>query len=206
MLKTTLSIILITIVAVTASADIPDLEESTAEFYTYLGPYSLVLFVVPGGDGSNFQYASDGTSFQDGRIAVTLRTADGVPIANYPFEDIWLDTVDDGLVACNIWMFPDSNTDVNGMTLFSEPLNASGTSQGGTIVKISGDPLGEVIALHYNSPDYDASGEVGLPDLTTFTNDYFGDYNFRSDFDYNLSIDLADLAKFTFAYGAVCGL
>ena len=40
------------------------------------------------------------------------------------------------------------------------------------------------------------SGEVGLADLTIFTGDYFGGYAFRSDFEYDMSINLADLIEF----------
>ncbi len=76
-------------------------------------------------------------------------------------------------------------------------------------VIVAGDPLevrDEVIIpqIFANSPDINSDLSVNLIDLGLFTADFFGDYNFRSDFFWDGVLKLSDVGRFSAALGGEC--
>ena len=103
------------------AAEIPDLiENSDVEFVVPPGE-ELVLMVVPDGSGPGFASArrlSDG-AVTDGRIKLTLRDPWALPIANFPVEDLWLVTDDDGVVCCDVVICADGDVNVVDLSIFA---------------------------------------------------------------------------------------
>lgn len=58
--------------------------------------------------------------------------------------------------------------------------------------------------IYFNSPDQDGDLDVDLSDVATFAADYYGDYDFASDFNWDGEINLADVRYLADAIGARC--
>lgn len=191
-----------------AISGVPSLEFSTASI-AYNGPGVPTLLVVPDGTGPSFVQARDESgNFVDATITMTLRDSGGFPIANFPWEDIWLQSVDGGMVACSRGgVYPDQNTDLNGMTLWTNPAQASGHSESPVLVMVNGSALtsNNGLPLRFNSPDINADGTVNLGDVSLLAIDYFsGLYHFRCDFNSDGVLNLSDINIFAVHYGAQC--
>jgi len=181
-----------------ATAGVPDLTESDAT--TAAGSY--VMFNIPNGGGSSFGAAAGG----DATITLTLRDGLGAVIANYPFEDMWIESTDGGMVACTGGATADANTDAAGETEWATPLQAGGSSEAGTQVSISGAFLaGATLPINHNSADIDGNGAVNLSDVPLFAGDFYGGMDpFRSDFAFDGVVNLSDVVRLAQALGASC--
>jgi hypothetical protein len=205
-----LSLILMVGVAPIATAGIPDMDLSTAS-RAYDGPEVAVMYNLPNGGGSPFETAGwiFVGSTVDATIELNLVDGDNVPIFGYPLEDLWLESDDGGIgmIPCIGGSTADANTDALGQTTWVNPLRAGGSSQGLTVVMVSGSPLtsGPGLLISHNSPDLNGDGYVNLPDVAFFASDYYGGLNpFRSDFQYDGMVNLADVSKMAQAVGASC--
>jgi len=210
MLKTIISLVLLTYLLAAlpcyADAIIPDLELSEATI-AYGGPGVPSLLVVPDRSGRPFTQAFDEDgNLVDATITLIVRDPVGVPFVNYPSEDLWLETDDDGLVSCTYGLVADQNTDANGMTFWVDPPAAGCYSEGPVVVMINGSQLASNagLPLQFNSPDINGDHLVNIADVAIFAGDYFGSYHFRSDFRRDGVINLTDLAIFAQAMGANC--
>ena len=186
-----------------AMAGVPDLQESTASLAT--AGTQLVLYNRLDGTGTGFEYAKDNTgAVFNAVITLIVRDGDGIPVATYPFEDLWLISRDGGLAACPNGTTADASTDVNGETEWRNAMAAGGFSEDLCQVVINGDPLTSQpgMDLLFNSADIDGNLDVGLSDLTIFTPIYFGasPYSLGADLDYDNNVGLSDLTVFTGAY------
>lgn len=56
----------------------------------------------------------------------------------------------------------------------------------------------------FNSPDLNGDLEVDLRDIPLFARDFYGEYNYRSDFNWDGAVDLGDLIFMVQAFGAKC--
>ena len=131
----------------------------------------------------------------------------GDAIANFPFEDMWLESADGGVVSCHWWgMIADQNTDINGMTMWANPPIAGGHSQGPVIVFVNGSPLlsNSGLPLEFISPDINGDLVVNLQDLSILAPDYYSGYSFRSDLNGDGDINLSDIYIFSQHLGAQC--
>lgn len=185
---------------------IPDLEQSEA-FVAYNGPGTPTLLVVPDGNGSPFTTALDAEgNVVDATITLILRDAMGVPIADYPAEDCWLESIDLGLVPCTGGNTADYNSDVNGVTQWVNPLEAAGYSDEPIQVWVNGSPLtsNNGLPLNINGPDLTADGQVNLLDIVEFSSDFFSDYHFRSDLNVDGVLNLIDIVIFARHNGTFC--
>lgn len=189
-----------------AQIGIPDLSHSLA-FIAYEGPGTPSLLVVPDGNGNPFTEAHD----EEGNVVdttITLHMLDVYenPIANYPFEDLWLESMDSGLEFCNGGTTADHNTDFNGQTEWVLPLFAGGHSPGPVLVMINGAALvtNPGLPLKFISPDITGDLVVNLFDLQVFAEDYFSSYQMRSDFHGDGVLNLADVAIYVQNYLAQC--
>lgn len=190
-----------------AITGVPSLEFSTASI-AYTGSGVPTLLVVPDGTGPSFIQARDESgNFVDATVTMILRDSGGFPIVNFPWEDIWLQSSDGGMVSCSWGMHPDQHTDVNGMTLWALPAQASGHSESPVLVMVNGSALtsNNGLPLRFNSPDINADGTVNLVDVSLLSIDYFsGLYHFRCDFNSDGVLNLSDINIFAVHFGARC--
>ncbi|MEN8007818.1 MAG: hypothetical protein ABFS42_12435, partial [Candidatus Krumholzibacteriota bacterium] len=145
----------------------------------------------------------------DATITLHLRDPANNPVANYPAEDMWLESVADChwcIRPCQGGAIADADTDANGQTTWTNPLRAGGYSQDLTVVMIAGSPLtsGPGLNIMHNSPDINGDGAVNLSDVSFFSADFFGGYSFRSDFQYDGVVNLSDVSKIAQSIGASC--
>ncbi|MEN8006602.1 MAG: hypothetical protein ABFS42_06270 [Candidatus Krumholzibacteriota bacterium] len=185
---------------------IPDPDRSEA-FIAFPGPGEATLMVVPDGSGPLFTEARDPAgNVTDATITLYVRDDLGIPLANIPPEDIWLESSDLGMVPCIGGNTPDHDTDADGMTRWVNAPFATGTSEAPAIVRINGYRLtsNDGLPLKFNSPDISSDGIVNLTDVAILTQDYFGGYSFRCDFNFDGDLDLSDVAVFARHFGARC--
>jgi hypothetical protein len=206
-----------------AMAGIPDASQCES-IRREAGPKAILL-VVPGSAADHSFETSvaigetpgDPQVNIDATIEVTVRDGQGVVIANYPAEDIWIECpsapnpVGDpdtsvGLVACIGGAVADQSTDVDGYTEFNNPPFAGGQSWGQTRVVINGNGLSNTVDVSYNSPDIDGDGVVNLIDLQPFAADYIdtGVYHYRSDLFYDGVVNLIDVREMAQYYSSIC--
>lgn len=188
----------------TAQADWgPDLWLSSATM-EFDGEASL--FVRPDGQGKAFDeaYAWGGIAV-DATITLELIGFSGDPIENFPWEDIWIASGDDGLIICNLGACPEDNTDANGHTSWTMPLRGGGHSEENCWVLVNGAAIGGPgIPLHFNSADISGDLIVNLTDIALFAEDFFGDYDYRCDFYYDGELNLSDLSLLAQSILASC--
>lgn len=190
---------------VLAQSGIPDLPNCQA-WTAYEGEETPTLRVTPEGSGSLFTAAQlpDGTVV-DGTVFLLLLDWLDVPIANYPHEDLWLESADGGLVPCPGGSVADEDTDDTGLTWWVQPMRAGGYSQALTQVMVNGDNVWqEGLRLSFNSPDITGDGQVNLSDLGWFASDFFTQYHFRSDLFRDGVLNLSDLGAMVMGMQAQC--
>jgi hypothetical protein len=139
-------------------------------------------------------------------ITVVVRDQSGIPIPNYPFQDVWVGHPGDNSIAlCQGGSTADNNTDAAGATTISGVVSGGGYSST-TKVYINGTPLaGAALTISMNSPDITGDLAVNTLDFGTFGTDFgFTDpdpsYNFRSDYVFDSKVDLLDFGLFGEAF------
>lgn len=209
-LKGFIGVLAVFVIAFPCMADVPDnfpdLSSSVATI-AYDGPGTPTLLVVPDGSGPYFTQAHDeGGNLVDATITLVLVDLIGVPIANYPFEDCWLESMDGGMVACFGGNTADYDTDFNGVTQWVNPMRAAGYSQALVRVMINGSALtsNAGLPLNFNSPDINGDGIVNLIDVAIVTQDYYTGYHFRCDLNGDGVLNLRDVPLFAQYLDAQC--
>jgi hypothetical protein len=195
-----------------AVAGVPDLDLSSTVHYTGAG--TPVLYNLPSGTGSAFTEArivSSPPTVVDATITLTVLDGGSIPVANFPAEDMWLETTDlvqeFPFIACVGGTSADQNTDEFGVTMWAQPIRAGGASQALTFVIINGAALtGEGgLSLSHNSADLNADGAVNLLDVPKFAGDLNGLLHpFRSDFNVDGLVNLLDVPKLAGGLGTAC--
>ncbi len=189
-----------------ALSGVPDLVTSEA-FIAFEGPGFASLLVIPDGNGNRFTEAHDELgNVVDATITLYLRDGAGSSIANYPFEDLWLESIDGGLVSCIGGSTADDNTDYQGITQWVNPMFAGGYSPNPVLVIISGTALGSNpgLPLRFNSPDINGDLTVNLQDVSILAIDFSMGYSFRCDFNGDGYLNLRDIPIFAEHFGAQC--
>ncbi len=193
-----------------AMAGIPELGNCEAAFPNYSGA-EVALFNLPNGGGSPFTTAQViGTSdIVDASIIVTLRDGNDAVIPNFPAEDVWLESVDGGMVPCLGGATADLDTDADGETQFVNAMSAGGSSMANCTVMVSGDAItgganSGVFALRFNSADINGDGIVNLSDISDFSSVFYGAYDFSADFFADGVVNLSDVQKLAAGNGAAC--
>ncbi len=184
----------------------PDPENSTVTM-AWDGP--VMLRVHPDGSGPAFTEAYSMTNQRvDATITLTLRDYGGFPIANFPAEDIWLQSGEAGLQPCGgrSGAQPDRDTDANGQTVWVAPPRAGGWTSGLIQVYVNGMALATTAGLdiRFNSPDIDGDGRVNLTDGGMFSHDLFGAYAVRSDLNFDHVINISDAGQLRSTLGLGC--
>ncbi|MFT5316122.1 MAG: hypothetical protein ACI9UK_001963 [Candidatus Krumholzibacteriia bacterium] len=173
----------------------------------YGGPETAVMFNLPNGGGGAFTEASIMGGTVDATIRLTLIDGAGLPVANYPSEDCWIESADNGMVICVAGSTADSNTNLAGVTTWVTPLAAGGSSETLTVVIVNGAALTSSagMAISHNSADINGDRAVNLTDVPLFAGDFYGgSYAFRSDFKFDGVVNLSDVVKMAQALGASC--
>ncbi|MFH1843522.1 MAG: hypothetical protein ABIF77_09990 [bacterium] len=209
----------------------PDGNASYATYVAYPTPLSCVLF--PNGAGQTIMgcYTFGGVT-ATGTITATLNDSNGNPVPNWPASSIWLRTSQGGVAWCpynwppGTWpgytSIADGPTSPAGQTRFTRayfggmqtnPAAGEGTEvwtvdAAGNNVKLNGTapfgPLRSNLNISFNSPDINGDLSVDLSDVILFSNDFFGAYNYRSDFFWDGNLNLADIVWLAQAFGARC--
>lgn len=174
------------------------------------------VFVLPDGSGPPLTEAKlYGGLPVDATIVVGLTDNAGYPIPYFPWQDIWLDAevpTDFVCMTSSTHGFSaDANTDTNGETLFATSLAGGGWSEGPMWVYLNGDRaihpgfwVHPPVALRFNSADIDGDGVVNLTDVSYFAIDFYGAYNYRSDFLWDGTLNLADVQLLAAGVGIGC--
>jgi len=175
-----------------------------------VAPASVSVYTLPDGSGHPISdcYLFGGER-TDATISLVLRDQDENPVPDYPAEDIWLQTMQDGLVLCPEGSIADGPTDANGMTTFSSAVRGGGASdpEAGeiTVVVVGGCASyrpGRTIL--FNSPDLNGDLVVNLADVVTFAVHFFGDYTYAADFFWDGEVNLSDLTHMVGTLSATC--
>jgi hypothetical protein len=190
-----------------AMAGVPDLQLSIAS-----GPaQACVLYNLPNAAGSSFTEAVAivGLATVDATISLTLNDGTGAPINLFPFEDLWLESDDGGLVGCTGGTTADGSTDALGYTQWQNPLAAGGSTAATalTVVVVNGAALTSSAGLPiaHNSADINADGLVNLSDVQLFAADFYAvSYNFQSDLAFDGTVNLSDIVPLAQAFGGAC--
>ena len=178
-----------------ASAGIPDEGQSSA------ASAGGTVLITP---------ASTGGSIADAgaTINVTVLDAGGLPVPNFPFQDIWLGHNGNNAIAlCQGGSTADLNTNAAGFTTIGGVIGGGGFSLT-TQVYINGTPLTQApLNVALNSPDIILTGDsflvVEIADFGAFGQD-FGSTAFRSDLVFDGVVDLADFSRFGQSYFQQC--
>jgi len=118
---------------VVANTSIPDLSNS---FWIHDLTEPSSVLICPAGDGQHFEAARTmGGSIVDATITLTLLDQFHNPIAQYPFEDLWLSVP--GMSLCIGGSVADTSTDIHGRTTFSLPKFMGGIQSGDLDVVIN---------------------------------------------------------------------
>lgn len=195
-------------VASFASAGVPDLGNSEATMPNFAGGSIVSLFNLPNGGGKAFTEAQvPGGAIVDATIEVVIRDGNNNVIAGFPGEDLWLESADGGMVACIGGTTADGDTDANGLTDWTNALNAGGSSEALCYIMVSGDALtsvGSEMALHFNSADINADGTVNLSDVGEFATYFSGAYSYVADFFFDGILNLPDVGLLATGVGGSC--
>lgn len=201
---------LVVCVAASAWANVPDRTESYATSAN--GTTLMSLFCLPSGAGKSFTEAfiNGGTGPNyDCTITLVVNNAAGDPIANWPFEDLWLETTGGGMMLpCPAGTTADFNTDADGITSWNAALLCAGSSEGEDMqVMISGLPLEHPgMPIVVNSADMNGDGAVALGDVALFAGIYLDPLNndYSADFFWDSAVNISDLVLFAQGYGGSC--
>ncbi len=202
-----LTLVLLPQVTIAQTTGCWDLGEYSEVVMVYPGAETVSLYVLPDGLGNPFSAAQlPYGAVVDATLTLTLRDCWDVPVADFPFEDLWLESEDGGLVACAGGTVADAGTDANGVTTWSAPLRAGGFSEAGCVVMINGMVLlyGPPLDLRFNSPDLNSDLLVNLSDVAIFVGDFWGPYHYRSDFSCDGVLNLSDVPLMIRGVGAAC--
>ena len=194
-----------------ANAQVPDPDLC---FASSANSEPVSILVRPDGGGRPLTEAMlFGGAQTDATITLTVLDGAGNPVVGYPAENFWMviDCLPPACAGvCEAGSISDGSTNDLGQTTFSNPLRAGGTGANSTImidtVPLPDSPLefpGGDLFL-FNSPDISGDLVVNLSDVALFTGDYYGPYNYRSDFYWDGILNLSDIVFLAQAVGASC--
>lgn len=177
-----------------AFAGIPDVTKCTA---TSAGG---TMYICPQGDAESL-------SGVGATVSITVLDQNSVPIVNFPFEDIWLQSsVANQIRLCQGGLTADNNTNASGMTTMGGVPAGGGCTNGPMQVVLSGVvlPASQNLNIRINSPDITGDLLTNLADVGPFSAALNGAYNFCADYFDNGVINLADVGIFSTHLGHQC--
>jgi hypothetical protein len=169
------------------------------------------VFTIPDGTGHALTGAFTlGGGSADASLAITVVDQLNDPIAGFPAEDIYLEPQGEtSLVFCAGGGIADAPTDAEGRTAFDEALLG-----GGSLAYVADETWLQIGSYNcysvrlddvsVNSADIDGDLVVDLTDVILFAEDYWGTYDYRSDFHWDGQVNLSDLVLLSQGWGASC--
>jgi hypothetical protein len=207
--RTLFGLLALCLLAPAAGAGVPDLILTTA---TCAASERVSVYSLPDGSGQSLDdcYIYGGAR-TDATITVTVLDSNGDPIYNYPNCDMWLWwSLDSHGAHCpGPPICADNGTDYDGTTTISGPLWAGGHSDPDAgelcLVFLNGSALAAPgFDIQFNSPDINGDLVVNLTDVVLFAADYYGAYDYRSDFYWDGDVNLSDIVLLAQGMGALC--
>ncbi len=204
--------LLFALLAVDGNPVFADLPVLYIDYITRPVSEEVSLFILPDGSGDPLTeaYLYGGQSV-DANITIRVVVEAGYPVPHYPKLDIWIGSAEGVESTCGLLFTADHDTDLNGNTEFTFPLPSGGWSEGPMWVYLNGwrahsdsDTEHPPVAMRYNSADISGDGSVNLIDVNLFAVDFWGGYQYRSDFNWDGAVDLSDLAKLALGLGSIC--
>jgi hypothetical protein len=197
------AILVVLLVGASAPAEEPNRDLSSATIPP--GSAGSILLIHPLGTGHPFQAARlAGGIIVNATITLNLVYGESpaLPLADYPAEDLWLETSGGGLGFAPGGTIADAPTDGGGHTQWAEPLFAGGCTPGETVIVMAGEqPLSQPgLPLEFNSADHNGDLALDLADVTFFSIAYFGTYDPTEDLWFDGAINLADFTIFAQGY------
>lgn len=189
-----------------ADAPVPDLFLSFATM-AHQGPGPLILLTTPDGTGGDLSTARTETGIPaDATITLLVVDSFGMPIPNFPWQDIWIQKSTNPIPFCNSnYWHPDSNTDENGLTHWITGPAVLGFHEGPIRVFINGQGLfSPSVDLSLVNPDLSGDGVVDLSDVALFAVDFKTGYQFRSDLHPDGVVNLSDVIPLAQGIGHGC--
>jgi len=212
-MKLYLSTIMVLFVAGQATAaaagcfPLPDINLSYAVFTHQTGNQgTLSMMMVPDGTGDVLAEVirADGTRV-NGEITVYVRDFAGVGMPGVLPAEITVGSDDPRLVFCDEFNIARVATDPDGLSYFDGPFGGGGTSTSLLRISVCYDFLTTVfLPLQINSPDITGDLKVDLQDVQAFAVDFYGSYDYRSDFEYDGVVNLSDVTLMAQHLGASC--
>lgn len=218
-----LAALLIAIAPSATRAGTPDAANSKVHFpVSESTNYSMVLYIQPDGTGpalNNTRVRDPYLGVIDATILVELRDSDNVLVLGYPAADVWLEAQNGGLSFCvDNPAIADFASEQRGggefewCTEFSGPFYGGGHTDpaaGDQVVVMTASTGSTPVTAHLsdlqmNSADINGDLVVNLIDLGIFAGDYFGTYNFRSDFVPDNQVNLGDIGRMASGMGTAC--
>lgn len=185
-----------------AWAEVPNLDNSTA---TTAASEQVSVYSLPNGagDGLDDVYVFGGAK-TNATVTLTLLTDAFTPVVNYAFEDLWIEADTGPFVFCLDGTVADADTDINGQTTFTNPMFA-GANGAGLVIIVDGNALSQLpLDFLFNSPDISGDLVVDLTDVVFFSQDFYGPYNYISDFYWDGNLDLSDIVLLAQGMAAQC--
>ena len=143
------------------------------------------IYTVPGRLGQPLTAAHGPFGTVDATITLTLLDSSGYPVADFPADDIWLESPTGSFAFPPLGTTADGPTDQNGQTWWTHPLDGGGCTEGALVVWVGSMPIYESpLDLRINSADQNGDLLVDLQDLAIFgesfgsTDAYCADLNF----------------------------
>jgi len=182
------------LIASAAGAGIPDQDCSNA---VTAATEQVSVYSCPLGDGLplNGCMAYPGETDVNATITANLCDINGDPVFLYPASDVWLESNDlskAGFTYCAGGTNADADSDINGDTTFSGTLFAGYSGEGAKVL-VNGTVINAPLDIKFNSPDINGDLLVNLTDVILFATDYYGVYNYRSDFYWDGNLNLSDI-------------
>ena len=196
----------------------PSAQNSSVTLVTQ-GTPPLSMYVLPNGSGTQFSACYDATgTVVTASLVVTLRDAAGNPAINVPASSVRLEHLSSPLAWCPGGFYPppahapnmaDGPSNLAGQTTFTLAYHGGGWLFGSMqvwVLEVTGawTPIPTPVSVSFNSADITGDLVVNLTDIGLFAADYYGTYNYRSDFNSDTFVNLKDVQIMAVAVGTTC--
>jgi hypothetical protein len=208
---------LLLLAAAPADAQGPTDPDPTFSQVTPAYPGQVSLFCLPNGLGDPLTQAfAFGGQQVNARVRFQAMNAMNMPISGLAVDRMWLENLAGSLYLCppnpiRFASVPSMPTDPAGITEFTGPIFAGGYTGPGQPLQVFVEwtnglvvPIPPSLNISLNSPDLNGDGAVNLSDVTIFSQDYFGSYNYRSDFFWDGALNLSDVSRMAQGLNSVC--
>ncbi|MFT5314741.1 MAG: hypothetical protein ACI9UK_000566 [Candidatus Krumholzibacteriia bacterium] len=176
--------------------------------YSWQATSPISVFVLPGDPGATKAYATGGLPV-DPTLSLRILDVAGQPFGSLTISGESVLIFYGGPVVICEWAYEDLTTDGEGwLTL---PLSGGGyRGPGGPAVfeifvnVCPNQLLSLPDDVYFNSPDINGDLRVNLTDVPLFAEDFYGQYAYRSDFNWDNQVNLSDVVTMAVALGADC--